>query len=172
MPVPEQIFIEAKDLRDEINAHNHRYYALDDPQITDQAYDQLFRRLQQLEADYPQLQTEDSPTQRVGAPPATHFESVRHEMAMLSLDNAFDEAEMFAFEKRLRDKILVDSEALKFTAEPKLDGLAISLLYEKGVLVRAATRGDGNRGEKYYCQRQNFVVDTACVTGKRVPIKT
>ena len=171
MPVPEQIFIEAKDLRDEINAHNHRYYALDDPQITDQAYDQLFRRLQQLEADYPQLQTEDSPTQRVGAPPATHFESVRHEMAMLSLDNAFDEAEMFAFEKRLRDKILVDSEALKFTAEPKLDGLAISLLYEKGVLVRAATRGDGNRGENITANAKTLSSIPLVLQGKESPLR-
>ena len=147
MSIPEEIHLEASKLRNELNRHNRLYYVLDDPQITDQAYDQLFRRLQRLEADYPQLQTEDSPTQRVGSAPAAQFETVRHEVAMLSLDNAFNVDEMFAFEKRLRDKVLVDNEVLKYTAEPKLDGLAVSLLYEQGVLVRAATRGDGNRGE-------------------------
>ena len=147
MSIPEEIHLEASKLRNELNRHNRLYYVLDDPQITDQAYDQLFRRLQRLEADYPQLQTEDSPTQRVGSAPAAQFETVRHEVAMLSLDNAFNVDEMFAFEKRLRDKVSVDNEVLKYTAEPKLDGLAVSLLYEQGVLVRAATRGDGNRGE-------------------------
>ena len=147
MLIPEEIHLEAGKLRNELNRHNRLYYVLDDPQITDQAYDQLFRRLQRLEADYPQLQTEDSPTQRVGSAPAAQFETVRHEVAMLSLDNAFNVDEMFAFEKRLRDKVSVDNEVLKYTAEPKLDGLAVSLLYEQGVLVRAATRGDGNRGE-------------------------
>ncbi len=169
MVIPEHIFVEAKDLKDEINAHNYRYYALDDPQITDQAYDQLFRRLQKLEADYPQLQTEDSPTQRVGAAPATHFESVQHEMAMLSLDNAFDEVEMSAFDKRLHDKILVENGELKFTAEPKLDGLAISLLYEKGVLVRAATRGDGNRGENITANAKTLSSIPLVLRGKEFP---
>ena len=152
MPVTDKVRAEAEALKTEINLHNHRYYVLDDPQITDQAYDQLYRGLQQLEADHPELQSADSPTQRVGAAPTTHFDTVEHEMSMLSLDNAFNDGEMLAFEKRLRDRALadnesVDKEALKYTAEPKLDGLAVSLLYEKGVLVRAATRGDGNRGE-------------------------
>ncbi len=169
MSIPQHIVLEAKDLREEISAHNYRYYALDDPQITDQAYDQLFRKLQRLEADFPQLQTEGSPTQRVGAAPATHFESVQHEMAMLSLDNAFDEAEMVAFEKRLRDRILVDSESLDFTAEPKLDGLAISLLYEQGVLVRAATRGDGNRGENITANARTLSSIPLVLQGKEIP---
>ncbi len=134
-------------LRDEINRHNHCYYVLDDPQITDQAYDQLLRRLQRLETQYPEQVSSDSPTQRVGAAPATHFESVRHEMPMLSLDNAFDEAEMMAFEKRLNDKLSKESTSLSYTAEPKLDGLAVSLLYEQGLLIQAATRGDGKNGE-------------------------
>lgn len=171
MSVPEEVLIEANDLRDEINAHNHRYYVLDDPQITDQAYDQLFRRLQKLEADYPTLLTQDSPTQRVGSAPATHFETVQHEMAMLSLDNAFDDAEMLAFEKRLRDKVVVDGAALLFTAEPKLDGLAVSLLYEQGMLVRAATRGDGNRGENITANARTLSSIPLKLQGKIVPLR-
>ena len=147
MPVPEKVHTEASALRSEINQHNHRYYVLDDPRIPDQAYDQLLRRLQQLETEYPELLTADSPTQRVGAAPATHFQSVEHEMPMLSLDNAFDENEMLAFEKRLNDKLGTDQTSLFYTAEPKLDGLAISLLYQQGVLIQAATRGDGRNGE-------------------------
>jgi len=147
MSVPNGIAAEVEQLREEINAHNYRYYVLDDPQITDQAYDQLYRRLQQIEADYPELQSVESPSQRVGSAPASHFETVEHEMPMLSLDNAFDEGEMQAFEKRLSEKVLNANSTLAYTAEPKLDGLAISLLYEQGKLVQAATRGDGKRGE-------------------------
>jgi DNA ligase (NAD+) len=146
MPVPASIQAEAAQLRQELNEHNHRYYVLDAPVITDQAYDRLFRRLQQLEQEYAELVSADSPTQRVGSDPASHFESVAHEVAMLSLDNAFDEEEMFAFDRRLREKL--DHEAqLAYCAEPKLDGLAVSLLYEAGELKRAATRGDGRNGE-------------------------
>ncbi|MCP4431335.1 MAG: NAD-dependent DNA ligase LigA [Gammaproteobacteria bacterium] len=169
MMVPKAIQADAKVLREEINAHNHRYYVLDDPQITDQAYDRLFRQLQKLEADYPVLQTADSPTQRVGSTPATHFESVQHEMQMLSLDNAFDEAEMFAFEKRLRDRSQLESETLYFTAEPKLDGLAISLLYEQGLLTRAATRGDGNTGENITANAKTIASIPLKLRGKDVP---
>jgi DNA ligase (NAD+) len=147
MPVPESVSIEISALRDELNRHNHLYHVLDDPQITDQEYDRLYRKLQQLEQEYPELVSDDSPTQRVGSAPATHFESVRHEVPMLSLDNAFDESEMQAFEKRLLDMVVSNRTQLAFTAEPKLDGLAVSLLYEHGVLVRAATRGDGKTGE-------------------------
>jgi len=146
MPVPASIQAEVAQLRQELNEHNHRYYVLDAPLITDQAYDRLFRRLQQLEQEYVELVSADSPTQRVGSEPASHFESVAHEVAMLSLDNAFDEEEMFAFDRRLREKL--DHEAqLAYCAEPKLDGLAVSLLYEAGELKRAATRGDGRNGE-------------------------
>ncbi|MCP4875033.1 MAG: NAD-dependent DNA ligase LigA [Gammaproteobacteria bacterium] len=146
MPAPKSVKKEAAELRRELNEHNCRYYVLDTPVITDQAYDHLFRRLQQLEQDHPELANADSPTQRVGSEPASHFESVQHEVAMLSLDNAFDEDEMLAFDKRLRDK-LDQGSTLAYCAEPKLDGLAISLLYDSGSLVRAATRGDGRSGE-------------------------
>ena len=147
MSVPESVISEVEQLRKALNRHNHQYYVLDDPEITDQAYDQLFRRLQQLEADYADLQSPESPTQRVGSAPASHFESVQHPTPMLSLDNAFDEVEMQAFEKRLVEKVSAENAKLTYTAEPKLDGLAISLLYEHGKLVRAATRGDGKSGE-------------------------
>jgi DNA ligase (NAD+) len=147
MPVPESVIAEIRSLREEINSHNHRYHVLDDPQITDQAYDRLYRKLQQLEQQYPELVSGQSPTQRVGSAPATHFEPVIHEVAMLSLENAFDDDEMRAFEKRLIDRVASTGAALAFTAEPKLDGLAISLLYEQGKLLRAATRGDGKTGE-------------------------
>ncbi|MDH3219246.1 MAG: NAD-dependent DNA ligase LigA [Gammaproteobacteria bacterium] len=146
MPVPKSCRAEAAELRQEIAEHNYRYYVLDAPTVTDQAYDRLFRRLQELEREYPELASADSPTQRVGSAPASHFETVTHEVAMLSLDNAFEEEEMLAFDRRLRERL--DHEApLAYCAEPKLDGLAISLLYEKGELVRAATRGDGRNGE-------------------------
>ena len=147
MTAPDQVIAEVSSLREELNAHNHRYYVLDDPQVTDQAYDQLYRRLQALEQEYPELASDESPTQRVGSEPASHFETVEHRVPMLSLDNAFDESEMHAFEKRLCDKLGVDLKPLNYTAEPKLDGLAISLSYEQGKLVRAATRGDGKSGE-------------------------
>jgi len=147
MSATESVITETRALREEINLHNHRYYVLDDPQITDQAYDQLYRKLQAIEQQYPELVSEQSPTQRVGSAPAAHFESVTHEVAMLSLDNAFNEDEMRAFEKRLLDMVASNGADLAFTAEPKLDGLAVSLLYQSGNLVRAATRGDGKTGE-------------------------
>ncbi len=136
----------AKRLRDEIDQHNYRYYVLDDPTVTDQHYDQLLRQLQALEAEHPHLITADSPTQRVGAQVSSRFAAVQHQVPMLSLDNAFDSDEMEAFQQRLQG--LIDStQELEFCAEPKLDGLAVSLLYEQGKLVRGATRGDGRTGE-------------------------
>ncbi|MCZ6668797.1 MAG: NAD-dependent DNA ligase LigA, partial [Gammaproteobacteria bacterium] len=145
--VPESVITEIGSLRDQINQHNHRYYVLDDPRITDQAYDLLYRKLQAIEQQYPELISEDSPTQRVGSAPATHFEPVQHEVAMLSIENAFDQSEMRAFENRLLEMVVNQGAQLAYTAEPKLDGLAVSLLYESGILVRAATRGDGKTGE-------------------------
>jgi len=105
MTAPKSIIAEISRLRQGLDEHNYRYYVLDAPSITDQAYDRLFRRLQQLEQEYPELASSDSPTQRVGSEPASHFESVTHEMAMLSLDNAFDDEEMLAFDRRLRDRL-------------------------------------------------------------------
>ncbi|MEW8647935.1 MAG: NAD-dependent DNA ligase LigA [Candidatus Thiodiazotropha endolucinida] len=135
-------------LRGEINYHNRQYYVFDAPKIADVAYDRLLRELQQLESEYPQLVTPDSPTQRVGDKPLEGFEEVVHHLPMLSLDNAFGEEEMGEFERRIRDRLkLEDDRAIRYLAEPKLDGLAVSLRYEKGSLVQGATRGDGSRGE-------------------------
>jgi DNA ligase (NAD+) len=133
-------------LRDEINSHNYRYYVLDDPAIPDAVFDQLFGELTRLEIQYPDLVTPESPTQRVGATPVSGFSEVTHEIPMLSLGNAFDDQSVIDFEQRLNER-LDASDPLMFSAEPKLDGIAISLMYEQGKLVRAATRGDGVRGE-------------------------
>ena len=132
-------------LRRRIDEHNYRYYVLDRPVISDAAYDRLFRELQALEQRHPELVTSDSPTQRVGAAPAERFESARHASPMLSLDDAFSDEELAAFDRRVRERLGV--EVVEYAAEPKLDGLAISLVYERGVLVRGATRGDGVTGE-------------------------
>ncbi len=132
-------------LRDEINYHNYRYYVLDDPEITDAEYDRLLRELQELEEKYPELVTTDSPTQRVGATPLKEFAEVHHEVPMLSLENAFSDEEVFDFDRRARERLNVAE--IEYAVEPKLDGLAISLLYKEGVLSRAATRGDGTTGE-------------------------
>lgn len=132
-------------LREEIRKHDYHYYVLDDPLIPDAEYDKLFRELEQLETRYPDLVTNDSPTQRVGGEPSREFAEVRHEQPMLSLANAFSEDEMRDFDRRVRNRLGV--EQVSYNAEPKLDGLAISLLYEGGQLVRGATRGDGTTGE-------------------------
>ncbi|MCK0713557.1 NAD-dependent DNA ligase LigA [Chromohalobacter sarecensis] len=137
----------AEALRQRLEDANYHYYVEDAPQITDAEYDALLRELQSLEAEHPELVTPDSPTQRVGAPPAARFEEVTHAVPMLSLDNAFDEAELAAFVKRVADKLERDGETLAFCCEPKLDGLAVALVYENGQLVQGATRGDGRTGE-------------------------
>ena len=133
-------------LRAEIDRHNYQYYVLDDPLIPDSEYDRLLRELQALEARYPALVTPDSPTQRVGAAPLEAFDEVQHQVPMLSLENAFSEQEMQEYDRRVRERLGID-QAVVYAAEPKLDGLAISLRYEKGSLAQAATRGDGSRGE-------------------------
>jgi len=135
----------AAQLRAEINEHNRRYYALDDPNIPDAEYDALFRELQAIEAQHPELLTPDSPTQRLGAAPLVKFEPVRHRLPMLSLNNAFEEEEVRAFDRRCREVLGV--EEIEYSAEPKFDGLAVSLRYENGVFVQGATRGDGATGE-------------------------
>lgn len=132
-------------LRTEIDEHNRRYYLLDSPEISDAAYDQLLRELQNLEAKYPELATPDSPTQRPGAPASTTFEPFTHPSAMLSLSNVFNQEDLDEFLERVAKGL--DSRLPDFVVEPKLDGVAVNLLYEDGQLVRAATRGDGRNGE-------------------------
>lgn len=135
----------AAELRRELNEHNHQYYVLDQPSISDAAYDALFHELQTLEAAHPELLTLDSPTQRVGGAPRPEFEPVRHRLPMQSLRKENDEAELRDFDRRVCEALLRSS--VDYVAEPKLDGLAVSLVYENGVLVRGATRGDGETGE-------------------------
>jgi DNA ligase (NAD+) len=135
----------AAELRAQIREHDHRYYVLDAPSISDAAYDALFEELRALEAAHPELLAPDSPTQRVGGAPRAEFEPVRHRAPMLSLRKCADEAELRDFDRRVREAL--GREAVAYTAEPKLDGLAVSLTYEDGVLARAATRGDGETGE-------------------------
>jgi DNA ligase (NAD+) len=135
----------AAELRRVIEHHNHRYYVLDDPEVSDAEYDDLLNELRDAEAEHPELRTPDSPTQRVGGRPLDKFVQVRHLQPMLSLANARNEEELRAWDARVRD--LADLERVRYVSEPKVDGLAISLVYEDGVLTRGATRGDGEIGE-------------------------
>ncbi len=142
----ESIIQQINQLRTSLRHHEHLYHVLDAPEIPDVEYDRLMQQLRELEAQHPELITNDSPTQRVGAAPLDAFEQVKHEVPMLSLDNVFDEESYLAFDKRVHDR-LKRADPLTFCCELKLDGLAVSLLYEDGELVRAATRGDGTTGE-------------------------
>ncbi|OGT21184.1 MAG: DNA ligase (NAD(+)) LigA [Gammaproteobacteria bacterium RIFCSPHIGHO2_02_FULL_42_13] len=161
MKLTEAIKDQAQKLREMINVHNRNYYVEDSPTIPDSEYDRLFQQLQQFETDYPELKTADSPTQRVGAAPLTAFDQIKHVIPMLSLSNAFTEEELIAFDKRIHDR-LENDQPIEYACEPKLDGLAISLVYENGLLVRAATRGDGFTGENV---TQNIK------TIKKIPLK-
>ncbi len=133
-------------LKAQLSYHGHLYYVEDKPELPDAEYDRMMQELLAIEAQHPEWITPDSPSQRVGGQPLSAFEQVRHEIPMLSLDNAFDDSELVAFEKRMRDRLATDS-TFTYSCEPKLDGLAVSLMYENGVLVQAATRGDGSTGE-------------------------
>jgi len=144
--VTEVIRKRAEKLREEIEYHNYRYYILDQPEISDAQYDRLMRELEKLEEQYPELRTPNSPTQRVGAPPLEEFEIVRHTLPMLSLANAFDETEAKDFDKRVK-KLLGTSSDIEYVTEPKLDGLAVELVYERGQFIVGSTRGDGINGE-------------------------
>jgi DNA ligase (NAD+) len=144
--VTEAVRKRVEKLREEIEYHNYRYYILDQPEISDAQYDRLMRELEKLEEQYPELRTPNSPTQRVGAPPLEEFEIVRHTIPMLSLANAFDETEAKEFDKRVK-KFLGTSSDIEYVTEPKLDGLAVELVYERGQFVVGSTRGDGVNGE-------------------------
>jgi len=144
MSLPIKKKIEA--LREQLRYHSYQYYVLDDPDIPDAEYDRLYQQLLALEKEHPELITADSPTQRVGSTPLTAFEQIQHQMPMLSLDNVFNADDLYAFNQRIQDR-LKTSDEIEYTAEPKLDGLAISLRYEQGELIYAATRGDGTTGE-------------------------
>lgn len=138
---------ELETLRTSLRNYDYHYYVLDQPLIPDAEYDRIFKQLQALEADYPELISPDSPTQRVGIRPQSAFEPIEHKQPMLSLSNVFDEEELFAFIKRIADKLEKAGHELLFIGEPKLDGLAVNLTYVNGMLTAAATRGDGLIGE-------------------------
>jgi DNA ligase (NAD+) len=149
MPIiSEEIVQRCQRLKDDLNQHNYAYYVLDDPSIPDSEYDRLMRELQAIEQEFPQLLTADSPSQRVGGVALDSFSQVVHAVPMLSLDNAFSDTEMVDFDRRIKERInLSVSQQMTYACEPKLDGVAVSVLYKNGVLERAATRGDGSVGE-------------------------
>jgi DNA ligase (NAD+) len=134
-------------LRKTLRQYEYEYHVLDNPTVPDSEYDRLFHQLKALELEHPEFLTSDSPTQRVGAKPLSGFSQIRHEIPMLSLDNAFSDEEFYAFVKRIEDRLIVLPKPLTFCCEPKLDGLAVSILYVNGILNQAATRGDGTTGE-------------------------
>mgnify|MGYP001348008141 CR=1 FL=1 len=149
-------------LKNKINASNHNYYVLDDPDISDHEYDVLFKELISIESKYPDLVTEDSPSKRIGAKPLSKFQSIDHKMQMLSLNNVFHSSDLTLYIDRLVKNLNTKDENIKFSAEPKLDGLAINLFYKNGILQIAATRGDGTTGEN---------VTTNIKTIKSIPLK-
>lgn len=157
-------------LRNQLRHHNYQYHVLDAPEIPDAEYDRLMRELQALEARHPELITDDSPTQRVGAEPVKAFGTVKHKVPMLSLDNAFSEAAVRDFHRRVTERLELAIDAdLSYSAEPKLDGAAVSLLYERGVLVRGATRGDGTTGEDITHNVRTIEAVPLRLLGKRIP---
>jgi DNA ligase (NAD+) len=156
-------------LRELLHAHNHAYHTLDAPTISDSEYDRLFQELLSLESRHPTLKTDDSPTQRIGAPPLKGFKQVQHERPMLSLDNAFNAQDISEFDKRVSERLQV--EEVIYCAEPKIDGVAISLLYEQGRFVRAATRGDGLMGEDVTANVKTIDAVPLILQGSDYPVR-
>jgi len=155
-------------LRRELRHHEYQYHVLDAPEVPDAEYDRLMQQLRQIESEYPELVTSDSPTQRVGARPLSAFESVQHEVPMLSLDNVFDETSFLAFIRRVNERLSGTSD-IDYCCELKLDGLAVSLLYEEGILTRAATRGDGATGENITQNIRTIKSIPLSLTGDNIP---
>jgi len=163
----EDILKRMEKLREEIRYHNHRYYVLNDPVISDAEYDQLMKELIELEQHYPQYITPDSPTQRVGAEPIPEFATVKHIAPMLSLSNAFSDEELIAFDQRI--KKIVPEQKIEYVVELKIDGLAIALVYENGIFVRGATRGDGVTGEEITLNLRTIKAIPLKLFGKNIP---
>ncbi|KEA50135.1 NAD-dependent DNA ligase LigA [Mangrovibacter sp. MFB070] len=157
-------------LRTTLRHHEYLYHVMDAPEVPDAEYDRLMRELRELESAHPEKVTPDSPTQRVGAAPLTAFTQVTHEVPMLSLDNVFDEESFLAFNKRIRDR-LSDTQDVVYCCELKLDGLAVSLLYENGVLVQAATRGDGTTGENITANVKTIRAIPLRLQGDNIPAR-
>ncbi|HEV3226515.1 MAG TPA: NAD-dependent DNA ligase LigA, partial [Acidimicrobiales bacterium] len=169
MSVPPEIEQRASDLRTEIEEHNRRYHVEDDPVISDADYDALVRQLGELEAEFPELITPDSPTQLVGAAASTQFSEVRHRVPMMSLDNAFAFEELLDWGKRLERRLGSEGDAVGYVCELKIDGFAISLTYENGAYVRAATRGDGRVGEDMTANIATIAAVPKKLSTKKVP---
>ena len=167
-PVPASVQQRVARLRVEIDRHNHRYHVLDDPEIPDAEYDRLMTQLRELEEEHPSLIVADSPTQRVGGAPVAAFAQVRHRMPMLSLDNAFSSEAVLAFDRRVRERLETERE-IRYSCEPKLDGLAVSLTYGKGSLEIAATRGDGAVGEDVTHNIRTIQSVPLRLSGKTIP---
>ncbi|HSD76336.1 MAG TPA: NAD-dependent DNA ligase LigA, partial [Solirubrobacteraceae bacterium] len=172
--VPEDAAARAAQLREELNEHAYRYYVLDDPTIEDDVYDALYAELESLEERFPELIAPDSPTQRVGGPPLDRLAKVAHEVPMLSLANARSEEELRAWIDRMRNHLRregIEEADFEYVCEPKIDGLAISLLYEDGVLVRGATRGDGEVGEDVTHNLRTIPTIPLRIAGDGVPAR-
>ena len=166
----QDVITQISTLRDLIRHHEYCYYVLDAPEIPDVEYDKLIKQLQNLELTHPELITPDSPTQRVGGAPLSQFSSIRHQLPMLSLDNVFDESSFIAFNKRIKDRLELDEEqAVEYCCELKLDGLAVSLLYENGQLIQAATRGDGTTGEDITANVRTIKTIPLVLKGENIP---
>jgi DNA ligase (NAD+) len=146
MTIEEKVKERIEHLRKELHRHNYRYYILDDPEVSDAEYDRLLQELKSLENEYPQFSSPTSPTTRVGSPPLEKFSTIPHTIPMLSLDNAFSDGDIIDFDNRIKRFLKTTNEIL-YTAEPKVDGIAVELIYEQGNLVAASTRGDGLIGE-------------------------
>lgn len=159
-----------KSLRERLTTYGEQYYVYDAPTVSDSEYDRLFAELQQLEAAYPQFKTLDSPTQRVGAAPLKILSEVAHHVAMLSLENAFTQDDVRAFDKRIHEKLQLDKD-IAYVCEPKLDGLAVSLVYEHGLFVQAATRGDGETGENITENARTIKTIPLMLQGLNVPAR-
>src|SRR3989344_8358279 len=168
MSIPSSIHKKIEQLRKSIEEHNYRYYVLSEPTVSDEEYDRLFIELQQLEQQHPELLTPDSPTQRVGSVPAQSFVSVHHEVPMLSLSNTFDQEGFEAFDKRVFQALEATS-AIEYACEPKLDGVAITLIYKKGELTQGATRGDGYTGEDITSNARTVRAIPLRLKGKNYP---
>lgn len=156
-------------LRLQLNEHSYRYYVLDEPTISDAEYDKLYHELLNLEQNYPQFISKDSPTQRIGDKPLDGFSQVKHEIPMLSLGNVFTDDELIDFDRRLRD--LAEINEIEYSAEPKLDGLAVSIVYQNGKLHQAATRGDGTVGEDITANIRTIKSIPLTLRGELIPAK-
>lgn len=166
----EEASIRIQEIKETIRQYNHEYYVLDAPTVPDSHYDKLFRELLSLEEQFPQLKTTDSPSQRVGGEALSAFEQVKHRVPMLSLDNVFNAQGYESFDKRIKDRVKLSEEDIVYCCEPKLDGLAVSLRYENGILVTAATRGDGQTGENITQNARTIKSIPLQLSGENIPV--